>query len=242
MTLQPISFEINALSRDFGAIFSFGFMGAAILSSSAWAQTLPEAANSPTPTASEAPEPTMGKSAAARQNKPFSVLAGVGFMPRVGEFFSITYAPNSSIVLEPFFERGFYSFGGALSVRVRAGARAVFFPGNSFYVSGGANFESFTKKDDEHYYYESRSIQASYNGVHNQLEVELGLGNRWQFDSGFTVGATWFGVSRGVVPLGTKMQGKNLSEKELSYLKSRLKDDATFPSFHFAKLLVGWSF
>ncbi|MCA2960919.1 MAG: hypothetical protein IOD12_11750 [Silvanigrellales bacterium] len=178
-----------------------------------------------------------GKSAAVRVNKPISVLAGIGFMPRFGEFFSVAYALNRSVVLEPFVEHGTYSFLGLASTRVRLGARGLFFPGNSFYLSGGLNYEIYTGKQNF-----LGLEDGTYEGNHQQIEVEAGIGNRWMFNSGFTIGATWVGFSQGVVPIGMTSSGNNLSVEDRKIKDDNLKENAQGTSLHFAKLLLGWSF
>lgn len=144
------------------------------------------------------------------------------------------------MVLEGFYETGGYSILGMSSQRMRTGLRNLWFPGNSFYLSSGFNFESYS--GTESFSLNADNSDQNYEGTHQQIEVEVGLGNRWQFDSGFTIGATWFGISQGIVPLGMSSSSKGISDELKKEQDDDLSKSAKSTSVHFAKLLLGWSF
>ena len=178
-----------------------------------------------------------------RQTKPMSVLGGIGFMPRLGQFLSVAYAVNRSVVIEPFFEFGDYAFIGNDGSRIRSGLRVLWFHNNSFYMSTGVNYELYTRKEDfDRYVGINASESSQYEGRHHQIEAEVGIGNRWTMKSGFTIGATWVGLSRGIVNLGRTSSSVNMDADEQRRQDKKLDISATAPFPHFAKLLLGWSF
>lgn len=73
--------------------------------------------------------------------------------------------------------------------------------------------------------------------------IDFGLGNRWQFDNGFTMGADWANI---FIPITANVKDnishlvKNEDDKEL--VKKAIQGITNFPSITFFKLQFGYSF
>ncbi len=168
------------------------------------------------------------------------LLAGIGFIPRFAGLASVGYSFTPGFMTELFMESGSYEFFGFQSTRMRTGVRGTYFPGNSFYLYGGLNHERFTGKDEEAF--GSGGNTSTYEGVHSQIELEGGIGNRWTLDGGFTIGATWVGYSQGILPLEMASSGTNLSQARQNEKDDDLEEAARASSLHFCKFVLGFSF
>jgi hypothetical protein len=76
------------------------------------------------------------------------------------------------------------------------------------------------------------------------LGFNVGLGNRWSFDSGFTIGADWFGWAQPIAVIKRDVPIKQYISNDKA--KENLDDTvgllAFLPRFYAAKLHIGWMF
>jgi hypothetical protein len=78
----------------------------------------------------------------------------------------------------------------------------------------------------------------------SSIGIDIGLGHRWYFNNGFTLGADWIGVSQPVIQIkkeahyqeaSTNQQNKDDAEKILNLL-------SIYPRIYALKLMLGYSF
>ena len=187
----------------------------------------------------DSPKPSLlGKSAQARDKSTVQILLMTGFIPRFAYGASVAMPFGSAFLAEAFVETGSYNFLGISSTRSRYGGRVDFFPGNSFFISAGAAYDSY-QGTSEGIFVDSK---GTWEGSYSQLELETGIGNRWQFDSGFTIGATWGGYSQGVFKISQSSSSSGMAGDQHSFNDKDLEEQAKERSFHFAKFNIGWSF
>jgi hypothetical protein len=104
----------------------------------------------------------------------------------------------------------------------------------------GSNYEHFTAKNRGFVSKTLSTAEQTYEGTHNQIETEFGLGNRWQFGGGFSLGVTWFGVSQGVANLGdVTSSGTNLTAEDKKLKDDDLSKAAKSNSIAFTKFTLG---
>jgi hypothetical protein len=73
-------------------------------------------------------------------------------------------------------------------------------------------------------------------------QADLSIGNRWQWDSGFTLGVAWAGYSRVIKKKSENLTGAGLSSETKAKEDNDFQDDIARPSLHFLKLSLGISF
>jgi hypothetical protein len=189
-------------------------------------------------TAETPAQPVGDTSRDARGAKSLYVGAMTGFIPRFAYGVELGYNSSPSLSLESFLETGSFEFLNYSSSRMRIGARAMWFTGNSFFLAGGLAYDSYTSKFD--------SILGSYSweGSISQIEIEASIGNRWAFASGFFVGAHWIGYSLGVTELSREAKATGTATGDQEDKNEESLDDLTtnFLGIHFAKLQLGWAF
>lgn len=193
-------------------------------------------------------------SADAREATTSSIhLMPVGFIPRFAYGIALDFHLGAEDSIEGFLEYGAYDVFGIFdrSERTRLGARWLRYVGNSFHVSLGAGYDAYVNERRRISLGGSggASSNAEWKGQYSQLDLEATLGNRWQFDSGFSMGATWLGASKGLVRLGSsstlrKTEGltrEQADEKEAEYDDDLARQARAF-GLHFLKLYAGWAF
>jgi|GEM_PF-5913383 len=198
----------------------------------------------PAPAAKSAPVAgsKKGASAAARAKKRVSLNAMSGFIPRIAYGSMVGIHIESHSIVELFGETGTYSWDIS-SDRTRAGVRYLFFPGNSFFVSGGIAYDVMTGKDTGFVPAITTGLgnNSSWEGEYHQIEGEFGIGNRWMWDFGLNIGATWIGYSQGAM-LSEKYSSTGATPEEEKAQNDNFRNKAKDGSLHFAKFTLGFAF
>lgn len=176
---------------------------------------------------------------------PYSFLSVV--LPKWG--LQIGYVFNEQWSLEPEYQSGSFGWGLAKFDVGKISEKNYLVParmyiGNSFNFKFGPGYHTLnidigdkllSKLTRQDLHLEIVDISA--------YVLNLGLGNRFQFDNGITVGADWFDIS---VPLVTQ-----LNEKASPYFSDANERDKflktinllrNFPSMTIAKIQVGYTF
>ena len=220
-----------------------------------------EKADSPTPV-----EVDKRKSRTARSTKTVTVEAGGGFVigalsgPQVDVLYNM--APDLQLGL--MYGSGSLDLksavGNTSEVEVREATvsgsiialEALYFIGNSFYTRIGLG---------------QRTVAADLNIKHRQIDYGIvgtieansmiflfGLGNQWQFDSGFTIGAEWIGYtqpissssSSSLKSTGSAATGTDADKADLDKMKKDFEDTAESlgkaGSTRLLILSLGWAF
>ncbi|MBC7753036.1 MAG: hypothetical protein H7Z71_02285 [Moraxellaceae bacterium] len=76
------------------------------------------------------------------------------------------------------------------------------------------------------------------------LAIDLGIGNRWYFENGFTLGFDWLGITQ---PISTIKKEENFTkysnnQNEKDDINKFLNFTSTFPRLYFLKFQLGYSF
>jgi hypothetical protein len=218
-------------------------------------------------TASPAPvEVDKRKSRTARSMKTVTVEAGGGLVIGAlsGTQFDVLYNMAPDLQVGLMYGSGSLDLksavGNTSEVEVReakvsgniVGLEALYFVGNSFYTRFGLG---------------QRSIAADINMQHRQIDYGIagtieanstvflfGIGNQWQFDSGFTIGAEWAGYtqpmssssSSSLKSTGSAAAGTDSDKEDLEKLKKDFEDVAESlgetGSTRLLILSLGWAF
>lgn len=173
----------------------------------------------------------------ARQGDTINFGVMFGFIPRAAYGAQLGFVASPSVTLETFLETGSFGFLNYSSDRYRTGLRALWFPGNSFFLSGGLAYD----------YYTSKLTQwlgdGTWEGSFSQLEIEGSIGNRWTWNPGFYIGVHWVGYSGGVAQISRESTATGSeAEKLKAAIEDSLEKLANFLPIHFLKLHLGWSF
>lgn len=186
--------------------------------------------------------PVKKNSSDNRQGKKGVVLAEIGLIDVVhfGSGIQVGYFLTPRLMLEAdYMQASFSLFGYESKVNV-ATARTKWFVGNSFYVQGGAGLRQLSAVDDVSAFIGTDSYRTSF--ASSYLVGEVGIGNRWQFDS-FTIGCDWVGY---LVPLAKLSSSESFSGNESEATKDDDRKNFTSQSENGNLLLVrfhlGWAF
>lgn len=123
---------------------------------------------------------------------------------------------------------------------------ARYFPLNSLYVLGGMSYRAVsTKVDVSNADDESSFISTTTNA--RAVCLDVGIGNEWSFESGFFIGAEWFGISTPVwaksdtdtTEQGTPNDG---TEDETDGARKFAESVGKGTSVRLAMLHLGWAF
>ncbi len=128
-----------------------------------------------------------GSSAANRDAKTVTFMAGVGLQYGWMEFFKLAYVYKRNTHFEAFYGRSHLGFQNRDLVQV-AGSVKQFF-GNSFYGSAGIGLRQFDLLEDNGYLSTESNIYKK-----RDIAAEVFIGNQWQWEY-LTMGVDWFGFS-----------------------------------------------
>lgn len=232
-------------------------------------ETAEPAAETAEPAADPEPAPAPAasatkKSRAARSTKTVTVEAGGGFVIGAlsGPQIDVLYNMLPDLQLGLMYGSGSLDLKSAIGdtsdvetrqAKLSGGIialEAIYFVGNSFYTRLGLGQRSIDADLDLHH------KKVDY-GIAGTIEADsqillFGIGNQWQFDSGFTIGAEWIGYSQ---PLSSS-SSSSLREKgaaagaaeksDLDKLKKDFEDAAeAIGESGSSRLLImslGWAF
>lgn len=223
--------------------------------------TKSDVAASPTPV-----EVDKRKSRTARSMKTVTVEAGGGLVIGAlsGPQFDVLYNMAPDLQVGLMYGSGSLdlksAIGNTSEVEVREATvsgsivalEALYFVGNSFYTRFGLG---------------QRTIAADLNMQHRQIDYGIagtieanstiflfGIGNQWQFDSGFTIGAEWVGYaqpissssSSSLKSTGAAAAGTDSDKADLDKLKKDFEETAEAlgeaGSTRLLILSLGWAF
>jgi hypothetical protein len=126
-----------------------------------------------------------------------------------------------------------------------ANAISKFFVGNSFFFSAGLGYRIIETNIRVSSVAE-RDIYIATNTKSSSICLDIGLGNRWQFDSGFYIGGNWFAA---VIPLAssytatTESGGSDESIDDVAESNKDLaKDIGSATHYRLAVLQLGFNF
>ncbi len=206
------------------------------------------------------------KSRTARSMKTFTVEAGGGFVIGAlsGPQFDLLYNMAPDLQLGLMYGSGSLdlksAIGSSSDVEVREATvsgsiialEALYFIGNSFYARAGLGQRTIAADID----LKHRQIDYGIAGTieANSMVFLLGIGNQWQFDSGFTIGAEWAGYSQpmssssssSLKSTGAAAAGTDADKADLDKLKKDFEDTAESlgesGSTRLLILSLGWAF
>ncbi len=189
---------------------------------------------------------TSGASAKARKDS-IVTLGGMtlGFIPRPALGFVVSFNLLGNLVPEAFLEYGAYKTPSTRSRRTRMGGRLLFFPGNSFYFGIGAALDATLNREltstSTLLIDPTAPSTGAWYGTYQQIDGEVSLGNRWQWDSGLTLGVTWIGYSRGLRKESQSAENKGVSATYAESLGRDLERTSKEGGLHFFKIVFGAS-
>lgn len=169
-----------------------------------------------------------GYSEGARQNMDYELLAqpvGWGPAATISNAMTLGYFLEPNSVLELEFLKGrsavfFGDFFDSLKKDVQTiGVYNKKFLRNTFYLRYGANYRSVDYQYSSANWFGGTSAEEyAFKGT--AFAVSLGLGNQWQWQSGFTLGCEWLAIE---VPFGTQLGSESYggSKATLDELHSR---------------------
>lgn len=235
--------------------------------SSASEEVTPSAAEEPQAAAETAPAETdKRKSRTARSNKTVTVEAGGGLVIGAlsGPQIDVLYNMMPDLQLGLMYGSGALDLksavGSTSDVEVREASvsgsivalEALYFIGNSFYTRLGLGQRSIEATIDIHHKKIDYGIAGSIK-ADSQILL-FGIGNQWQFDSGFTIGAEWVGYSQpmssssssSLKEKGSAATATGSEKSDLDKLKKDFEDAAeSIGESGSARLLIlslGWAF
>jgi len=181
----------------------------------------------------------------------FYIPFSTGIVLPTKKGFSATWILNSSSSLEAEYLSGSYGFAFtgldlALFSEKIISAKYRYYTGNSFnWIFGVGQRKYKFSIGNDLLAIATDQVLTSYPAlvVENNVVI-LGLGNRWQFDNGFTIGADWVEL---LVPFGS---GK-IENETLAFIKKDDDQDKTEkiirflrygPTFTLLKVALGYTF
>ena len=198
-------------------------------------------------------------SAGQRYQLNASVLGEVGLI----DFLGFGVGGRVSMILSPALtiEAGYlysqFALFGYSREAALLSARAKWFLGNSFYLTGGAGYRDNTVSERNVEYDDANRVSIPSVRAHTQeaITAELGIGNQWQF-SGFTIGCDWVGLSQPVATLSSEVtvdgepesisliQDNSSAAKQEEAEKNRREMDTQVGSgsVQLVRFYLGWSF
>ncbi|MBP9707339.1 MAG: hypothetical protein KBD78_06810 [Oligoflexales bacterium] len=185
-----------------------------------------------------------GMSASNRQNKQALVAAeviGLTMFPVSG--IRAGYFVDSNLIAEIGFASGSATINDDWKInKTVIEAKARYFFGNSFYVSGGLGTESFavdypvvTQLD------EAGLVSKQFSADVNSFGINTHIGNQWQWE-GFMIGVDWLGY---YLPLSKSSSFK--ADSDVSAEAKKIEEDdikSTYESasLHLTRFYMGWAF
>ncbi len=122
-----------------------------------------------------------------------------------------------------------------------AGLNLKYFPGNSFYIKGGANYRQFKLKETTGMWFSNDVVTREFKG--ESVALGFSVGNQWQFGN-FTLGCDWFGVQ---VPVSSRVYDESyVGDTAYSWYDDDNKEDqeryVTGTGFTLLRFFLGASF
>ena len=179
-----------------------------------------------------------------RAGKSFTVAAGLQLIDflHFGTGLKGGFYLDEDSLLELNYATGTFGFLGADSKYTFVTADFHRFVGNSFYLFAGGGIRDYEEKNDSFGFIKSSSLPDRKTTFSRRSSVaELGLGNRWQFDT-FTLGCDWLSYA---VPLSTmssksKYEG-DFTDSEKSTRQSSFNSHAKKSTFTAVRFYLGVS-
>jgi hypothetical protein len=123
---------------------------------------------------------------------------------------------------------------------------ARYFPSSSFNLFFGIHHENLELVLGD-------ALVAGLSGVDvseyrllqlSNLGIGLGLGNRWYFENGFTVGIDWLAINQPIIPLKTesKFLSSNANQSDKDAVDKGLTALKLLPRLTLIKVALGWTF
>jgi len=157
-----------------------------------------------------------GYSEARRQDMSYELIAQpVGIGPATTFSNAVTFGyflePNSLLELEYLKGQSFVFLGDLFdSLKKDVQTIGIYnkkFLGNTFYLRYGVNYRTVDYRYSSANWFNSTSSEE-YSFKATTFAMSLGLGNQWQWGSGFTLGCDWLSLE---APFGTQLSSENYS-------------------------------
>lgn len=181
----------------------------------------------------------------------FYIPMSLGYVLPSKKGFAASWIINSKLMIEGEYLSGSYGLSLSLidvalfSEKIYSG-KFRWYPGNSFNVFAGLGQRNykFTLGSDLLAIATDQMVTAFPTTVVENQVLVVGLGNRWQFDNGFTLGFDWFEL---IVPIGRgKVDDEALAyfanEKDKEITKKALRFFRYAPTINALKLQLGYTF
>ncbi len=167
-------------------------------------------------------------------------------LPKSG--LQVGYIVNESLTIDPEYLSGGYGFAVAklnigeisdtiISLPVR------YFPGNSFNFRGGVSYRKLSATMGDSIVSKIAERPAHLDVLEiTSYAVNLGVGNRWQFDNGITLGADWIDINIPVYSERKEIITKYIKDKkDKKYVSNAITILSAF-QLTAVKLQMGYTF
>ncbi|MEI6398895.1 MAG: hypothetical protein WCO71_09005 [Pseudomonadota bacterium] len=185
-----------------------------------------------------------GRSRDNREGKTFIVAAGVQLIEflHFGTGLKAGIYLDEDSLLELNYATGTFGFLGSDSKYTFVTADFHHFVGNSFYLFAGAGIRDYEEKNDSFGFIKSSSLPDRKTTFSRRSSVaELGLGNRWQFDT-FTLGCDWISYSAPLATMSSKSKYEGeFTDSEKSREQSDFNSHASRGTFTAVRFYLGVS-
>lgn len=199
-------------------------------------------------------ENTVSEMSQRRESSDFSILGvyaplGTWIPGKFGVSLNYIRNKNWNYELEGLYGSINYEFLGVkLSSfsEARVSLLARYFPSNSFNLFFGMHYENLELVLGD-------AMISALTGVNtseyrllalSNLGLALGLGNRWFFENGFTLGIDWLTLNQPIVPLRTesKFLTSNANQSDKDAVDKGLTALKYLPRVTVLKIALGWTF